>query len=154
MSLSPIEKELVAVSGSVAAGCKPCTSYHCKAARATGANDQQLRQAIAIATNARLTGMRILEDYALTCIGEDAGAAAFPHSEIDRLSILMAIGAAFAVNCVTSLKYHLKSADNADISTHDIAQATELAAFIKTKACSHVERLTGTSDENIDSAIG
>jgi len=57
------------------------------------------------------------------------------------------LGAAFAVNCVASLEHHLAAAGEAGVSEDDIRQIVTLAAFIKLKAASHVERLVGMSEE-------
>lgn len=155
MSMSELETELVAVAGSVASGCKPCTNYHVKAARAAGADDRQLREAVAIAINTRLTSTQVMDSHALARIGaEDAADAPIPQRESERLSMMIAIGAAFAVNCATSLKQYLAAAGSAGISADDIARIVELMAFIKTKAASHVERLTGSSEAGGESTPG
>ncbi len=53
----------------------------------------------------------------------------------------MAIGAALAVNCPTSLAHHLAAARRFDISEAEIADITKLAIFIKAKAALHAEKL-------------
>ncbi len=45
MSITPKEKELVAVAISVAAGCKPCTDHHVAVARKARATDAAIGQA-------------------------------------------------------------------------------------------------------------
>ncbi len=57
------EKELVAVGASVAAGCKPCTTYHVKQVRETGASDEEIQQAIADAICVRNSAAKIIIDF-------------------------------------------------------------------------------------------
>ena len=42
MAITPKEKELAAVGMSIATGCKPCTDFHVKAARKSGASDAEI----------------------------------------------------------------------------------------------------------------
>jgi len=84
----------------------------------------------------------IMEAYGLAPLGE--GKPAFDSGSVgrtDRVKELVCIGAAFGVNCVSSLKTHLEAADSVGISHEEIATIVKLAAFIKGKAASHVERL-------------
>ncbi|HLE29744.1 MAG TPA: carboxymuconolactone decarboxylase family protein [Anaerolineales bacterium] len=52
-SLAPKEAELIAVGASIAAGCQPCTRFHFQAARAAGADDEEIRQAVRDALEVR-----------------------------------------------------------------------------------------------------
>ena len=71
----------------------------------------------------------------------------FRRWEAMGLLLLVAVGAAFAVNCVPSLEHHLAGADHAGVSQDDISEIVNLAVFIKKRAASHVERLGGVSEE-------
>ena len=57
------------------------------------------------------------------------------------------MGAAFGVNCTSSLKEHLAAAETVGISQEEVAEIVKLAAFIKERAASHVERLVRTPEE-------
>ena len=59
----------------------------------------------------------------------------------------MCIGAAFGVNCVSSLKAHLEAAESVGISHDDITMIVKLSAFIRGKAASHVEHLAESLDK-------
>ncbi|MEJ2117510.1 MAG: carboxymuconolactone decarboxylase family protein [Alphaproteobacteria bacterium] len=48
MPMTVLNKELVAVAVSVAAGCRPCTTYHLAKAREAGASDADLEKAVAL----------------------------------------------------------------------------------------------------------
>ncbi|MDH3692802.1 MAG: carboxymuconolactone decarboxylase family protein [Gammaproteobacteria bacterium] len=149
--ITPKEKELVAVGISVAAGCKPCTNYHVKAARENGASDEEIKQVVATALSVRTSATQVMTDHALARVGgkvqEDK-----PHGAIAgaRIKELVSVGAAFAANCVTGLKQHLAAAQNAGISQEEIDQVVKLAVVIKDRAASHVERLAGMREEGVD----
>jgi len=153
MSITIMEKELIAVGISVAAGCKPCTDYHLKAVRRAGASDDEVEHAIADALAVREDATRIMEDYALGRLGE-AGMDNDPAGgeetvETDRMEVAVSLGAAFAVNCTSSLQRYLATAESVDISQEDIEKIVKLAAFIRDKAASHVENLVGLDEEEM-----
>ena len=142
MAITSKEKELAAVGISVATGCKPCTEFHVKKVREAGASDTEIKQAMTDAFAVRRGATEIMEAYGLAPLGE--GKPAFDSGSVgrtDRVKELVCIGAAFGVNCVSSLKTHLEAADSVGISHEEIATIVKLAAFIKGKAASHVERL-------------
>ncbi|MFQ5546044.1 MAG: carboxymuconolactone decarboxylase family protein [Acidiferrobacterales bacterium] len=148
MGISTKEKELIAVGVSVATGCKPCTDYHVKAVRKAGADDDEIGQAVADALAVRRAATVIMARYArahLGKVGPETGSK--PTEQTNRIKTLVSIGAAFGVNCVASLKQHLAEAEAVDLSQDEIATIVRLAAFIKKRAASHVERLVGMAEE-------
>ena len=148
MALRLKEKELAAVGISVVTGCKPCTDYHVKAAREARASDEEIKQAVADALAVRRSATEIMKDYALAKLGAEAhGSDGGGADETNRVKELVSVGAAFGVNCVLSLEQHLTAAANAGVSQEEIAKIVRLAAFIKGRAASHVERLAGISGE-------
>lgn len=147
MAINPKIKELVAVGISVATGCKPCTDHHVGVAKKARATDEEIKQAITDGLAVRNTAVNVMEGYALADFGEQTKAGDFPESEpVDRTQALVFVGAAFGVNCVTSLEHYLAKAESAGVSQEEITEITKLAAFIKERAASHVERLVGLSE--------
>jgi AhpD family alkylhydroperoxidase len=148
MRITVKEKELVAVGISVAAGCKPCTDHHLKAARKAGASDSEIEHAVAYAVTVRERATQVMQGYALSQLGDAGhGDEPVPAKASNRIRTLVSIGAAFSVNCVTSLEGQLAMTENTDISRDDIEKVVKLAAFIKREAASHVERLAGLPEE-------
>lgn len=148
MAISTKEKELIAVGISVASGCKPCTDFHVKAVRKTRAADDEIKQAVANALAMRRAATAIMERHALAHLdemGPETGSKA--TEQTNRINTLVSIGAAFGVNCASSLEQHLAEADAAGISQDEIATVVKLAAFIKRRAASHVERLVNIGAE-------
>jgi AhpD family alkylhydroperoxidase len=136
MAITAKEKELAAVGISVAAGCKPCTDFHLRKVRESGASDAEIKQAI------RRSATDIMETYSLAHLEGLKPASDLEYAgTTDRVHELVCIGAAFGVNCVSSLEVHLNAAERAGIAPEEIAMIVKLSAFIKGKAASHVEHL-------------
>ncbi len=147
------ERELAAVGISVATGCKPCTDYHVKAARKARASDDEIGRAVAAALSVRTSATAIMEAHALAHLGE-AGHGDGTGGETDRAKELVSVGAAFGVNCASSLEKHLAAARAIGISDEDIADIVKLAVFIKGMAASHVNRMAGVEEAKDDRAGG
>ncbi|HJM50532.1 MAG TPA: carboxymuconolactone decarboxylase family protein [Alphaproteobacteria bacterium] len=135
MTMRLKEKELAAVGISLAAGCRPCTDYHLKAVRQAKAGDEEISRARRIAIGVRGRAAEIMAVHGLA-----SGPAPYPLSQ-DRTALLIAIGAAFTVNCTTSLEHYLALAPAAAIDQDELAALAKLATFIRGKAISHVEAL-------------
>jgi AhpD family alkylhydroperoxidase len=148
VTVTPMEKELAAVGMSVATGCKPCTDFHVKAARKFGASDAEIKQAMSDALAVRRGATEIMEAYGLAHLGERRpGAEPDRSGTTTRVKELVCIGAAFGVNCVSTLKAHLEAAESVGISHDEITMIAKLSAFIKGKAASHVEHLVESLDK-------
>jgi AhpD family alkylhydroperoxidase len=151
------EKELSAVGISVAAGCKPCTNYHVKAAREAGASDKEIARAVEVAASVRARAAGIMRNHALSRLAgfERVPDWDFPVGDTDRVKQLVSIGAAFGVNCVSTLEKHLEAAATAGISREEITELVRLAMMVKERAASHVERLWAVEkeEEQAESAL-
>ena len=71
MKLDTRIKELIAVGASVTANCQPCLQYHVSKARESGADDEEIEIAIAVAKTVRKGAAAKMDDFA-----ERLGAAA------------------------------------------------------------------------------
>jgi alkylhydroperoxidase/carboxymuconolactone decarboxylase family protein YurZ len=89
-----------------------------------------------------------MEAYALAHLGERRpGADPDRGGTTTRVKELVCIGAAFGVNCVSTLKTHIEAAESVGISHDEITTIAKLSAFIKGKAASHVEHLAESLDK-------
>ncbi len=148
MAITPKTKELAAIGISVAAGCKPCTDHHVAVARKARATEAEIRGAIGDGLSIRRSAAAIIEAHALADLGETSDMPGFGVvGEAGRDRALAGVGAAFAVNCVSSLRHYLAEAGAAGASPDEIAEIVKLAGFIKQRAASHVERLVGMAEQ-------
>ena len=65
-----------------------------------------------------------------------------------RIRELVAVAAAFAVNCTANLERHLNAARALGIPDDEIDEVTKLARFIKGKAASHVESMVAVEESD------
>ena len=156
MPLDIKEKELAAVGISIATGCKPCTNYHVKKTREAGASDEEMQQAIGHALNVRNTTTNAMDNFSRTLLGAGPGKECACVGEPTRQKELVAVGAAFAVNCTANLEKHIKAARSVGITEDEIKEILDLALFIKGKGASHVDHIaekigkTVSGDEKTD----
>jgi AhpD family alkylhydroperoxidase len=147
MAITKKEKGLAAVGISIAAECKPCTDYHMKAVRQAGASDGEIRQAVQDAVSLRNAATAVMEKYGLHLGEADTEQAIVPPR--DRVAELVELGAAFAVNCVSSLENYIKSAKATGVTDEEILEIAKLATFIKGRAASHVDRQITALEQGI-----
>ena len=150
MTITPKEKELVAIGISVAAGCKPCTDYHVSVARKARATDNEMKKAAADSLLIRRQAVDIMEAHAFGHFDHEREPVVCGLlGEPNRIEALVSVGAAFAVNCTSSMEHSLTATEAAGVSQDDIMQVVKLAAVIRQKASSHVERLVGITEEEV-----
>jgi AhpD family alkylhydroperoxidase len=148
MSLSFKEKELSNVSASVATGCKPCTDYHFNKVREAGATDEEIKQAISDAMAVRDSAKEIMESHGLKHLGISRKVDVVDHpEESTRISELVSIAAAFAVNCTTSVKKHIAAARAIGITEEEIQSVLDAALFIKGEAAHYVGQIVQLKEE-------
>ena len=153
MSLTLKEKELVYLGASVASGCKPCTTFHYEKVQQTGASEDEIKSAISDALSVRNRANKIMENHALKLIGinvhqEDSDS----QTDVSRISILVSIAAAFAVNCTSSLKKNIAAGRAIGISDAEIYSVVMRASVrVKGEAASHVDRIADIIAKGISS---
>lgn len=145
--LTQKEGELVAVGASIAAGCRPCTAYHVRAARAAGANEEEIRQAVNDALDVRRSATESMAQLAEKQLGDAPGSDAMNCSEKSLISELVSVAAALAVNCVTNLETHLTAAWQLGATVRQIQTVLDIARAVKSMAGEKVEEAVAKSAE-------
>jgi AhpD family alkylhydroperoxidase len=145
MSLTPKERELVAVGASLAAGCQLCADYHFKKVRKAGATDEEIERAMTDAIAVRDSARKIMERHGLTLLGRKLrGKGSETPGEVvgtTRITELVSIAAAFAVNCTSSLEKHIEAARSIGVADDEIQSVVDLGRFIKGEADSYCCKL-------------
>lgn len=139
MPITKLEKELAAVGISLASGCKPCTDFHMKVVREAGAEVPAVRDAVEQAAAVRAAANGIMYAYGLAHLGNEVSALPAPRLD-DRQAVLTGLGAAFAVNCTSTMEQHIAAATEVGVGAEEIVEIARLARFIKGKGAAHVER--------------
>jgi len=132
--LTQKEKELVAVTASIASGCLPCTTRHIKLARETGASESEVLRSIYIASDVRDNATEIMAEAA-----QGNPVSVYPtrmqsNSMEGPIDDLISMGAALACNSVTGLEYYLTKARVAGASTRQIQTVTGIVRAIRKEA--------------------
>lgn len=64
MKIDTKTKELIAVGASVTANCQPCLQYHVSKARESGADEEEIAIAVAVAKTVRKGAAAKMDDFA------------------------------------------------------------------------------------------
>jgi AhpD family alkylhydroperoxidase len=140
MPLTPKEKQLVSVGASLAAGCKLCANHHFNQVRKAGATDEEIERAMSDAIAVRDSARRIMEWHGLKLLGRKLRGASEDsdtpgeNEGTTRITELVSIAAAFAVNCTSSLERHIEAAHGVGVTDDEIQSAVDIGKFIKGKA--------------------
>ena len=147
--LTEKEQELVAVGASIAAGCRPCTAYHVRAARIAGADKEEIRQAANDALDVRRSATASMARLAEKQLGDAPKSDATNYSEESLIGELVSVSAALAINCVTNLETHLAAAWQLGATVRQIQTALGIARAVKNmaakKADEAVTKIAGES---------
>lgn len=143
MTMTTLEKELVALAISVAAGCRPCVTHHLVEVRKAGADDAAIEQTVAGAVCVRKAATEGMRRHALGLdpVNEGCGCAVS-----DPLAELIGLGAALAVNCTAETDKHLSAARSLGVPKDQLDEVFALAAMIRSKAIGHAEARLGGAD--------
>jgi AhpD family alkylhydroperoxidase len=70
-NLSDRDKELVAIGAAIASNCVPCIEYHVPAARKTGLDDDEIKEAISLADKVKRVPARKILESARALLGQE-----------------------------------------------------------------------------------
>lgn len=149
--LTEKEQELVAISASIAAGCQPCTWYHFRVARTTGAGDEEIRQAVNDALDVRANATKVMAGLAQKRLGGGLESDTLNDSKPSLMSHLAAVSAAYAINCVTNLEKHLAAARGLGATDHQIQTVLGIARAVKNMAGQRIEAAAAKATEGSES---
>jgi len=144
MSITPQERELVIIGAAVACGCKACLRQDMLIANQLHVTDKDISDAIAIAIEVRRSATNSIENFISSGLVDSMEPEQTSAQHQDpRNTALISVSAAFAVNCVSSLKKQVAAANAIGVDEEDLDAVVSLSSFIKAMAASHVERMMG-----------
>jgi AhpD family alkylhydroperoxidase len=130
-TLGEREQEIIAVGASVASGCLPCTKFHIRAARAAGASEREIHDAVRDAAQVRRAATRIMQRAAGWPAEEDDLQPADTPEEHSRIGELVSTSAAYAISCGTTLKEHMNRARAIGVPDRELYEAIRIACAIR-----------------------
>lgn len=137
------DQELIAVGASIACGCLPCTKFHLRAAAGAGASAADIAQAVRDAVQVRRTATDIMAKAGGMAPVEGE---AKPDDAGERTLIreLVAAGAAYAINCATSLKAQLEAARALGGTDAQLFAALKIACMVRDVAAQKAKAAAAT----------
>ena len=137
------ERALIALGASVAAGCRPCTTYQVKAARAAGACNRSVSLAIETAVAGRNSATASIHEWAERCQGDKPEIDAEFRTEKRLIVELASIAVAVAVNSAPGFERHLTAAREGGARPEQIQCAIDIARRIQRTAEEKLAASTG-----------
>jgi AhpD family alkylhydroperoxidase len=137
------DQEIIAVGASVASGCLPCIKFHLRAAAGAGAGEGDIRQAVSDATRVRMTATGIMARAGGLTRAEWSPVIPEPAGAPSMLRELVAVAAAYAVNCATSLGMHMAAARALGATDGQMFAALKIACAIRDVACQKAKTEAG-----------
>lgn len=152
------DQEIIAVGASVASGCLPCIKFHLRAAAGAGASEGDIRQAAGDAARVRMAATGIMARAGGLTQAEWSPAIPEPDGAPTMLRELVAIAAAYAVNCCTSVRGHMDAARALGATDGQMFAALKIACAIRDVACQKAKAeagaVLGASEEQAVSCCG
>ncbi|MEJ2229422.1 MAG: carboxymuconolactone decarboxylase family protein [Alphaproteobacteria bacterium] len=140
--MTMLNKELVAVAISVAAGCRPCTTYHLAKVREAGASEEAIENVVTSAIYVRTSATEGMHRHALGLEPEQKGCGCASPQPVEEL---IALGASLAVNCAENVARHLAAAKALNVPQEELDEVFALVKFIRAQAVKHAEMQFGTT---------
>ena len=157
-TLTPKQKELVAVAASIAAGCRPCTTHHFDAARKAGATDAEIRRSVDCALAIRQRSTQLMATLAEQLLNTTPQLDVPERPGGTVIDELVCASAALAVNWVAGVEDHLSIARALGASDRQIQSALGMARLVKKVAGQKAEAAAAARgappEPNADTAEG
>jgi AhpD family alkylhydroperoxidase len=137
--LNTIEKEMIPLAASLAAGCQPCTVHHIEAARAAGTCEKRMTLPLTVSADVRRAAADEMASWAIEQLG---GTAELPDDWLrqhELVHALVSAAAAFAVNSVPEFRRYTEEAHHRGATDQQIQLAVSIARKIKGVAAEKIE---------------
>ncbi len=133
------EQELIAIGASIAAGCRPCTAYHFKAAAAVGATREEIRRAVDLALETRRSAATLMAHLSERLLSAIPGSPPPASPDPAYLEPLISAAAALAINCASEVARHVSLARDSHATGPQVQWTFEIARAVKKMAGKRVE---------------
>lgn len=139
------EKQIVYLSASIAAGCRPCTKYHLRKSSDIGLSEFYIKALIASAISIRKKATYSMESFtANQNSGDDIKLEV--QRNINRNDILAGIAAAYSVNFPSGLKKYISFCRHNGITKRELEEVIAISRSVIDMARAHVDMIMHTLD--------
>ena len=128
------ERELIALSASVAAGCRPCTERHVAGAQVAGACVRSVALAVETAVTVRQSATKAMEEWAAQCHGTQPEVDQAFRDGKRLIAELESVAAAAAVNSGPDLETHVRAASATGATPEQLRAAIAIGGAAKRAA--------------------
>lgn len=130
--LNSIEKRLISIAASIAAGCKACTAITIRDAREADASEEEIKQAVMIGLEVKNNAYHEIVQETRKHV-EIMTKELIPHkiTGATKLDQLLATGAAFAASFTIGVEQYSAVAEQLGASENDLIMVIEIARRIK-----------------------
>ena len=147
--LSDKEHALICLAASVGAGCRPCTAYHVKSARAAGDCERSILLAVQTALTGRTSATGGMREWAEQCQGPMPVVDPEFRASKRLVTELMSVATAVAVNSAPDLERHLAAAQESGATVGQIRAAIGIARQIQRVAHEKIEAITNRLETGV-----
>ena len=145
-TLTVKESQIVNLSGSIAAGCQPCTRYHINRCKDSGMSDKEIHNVVIQIEKIWNSAFEEMKSRALKRVLNIKDGKVGLHHECDnRHDVLIGITVSYTINSTALFEEYLQSAKKVEISRKEIIGIIETSKFIYDKAKAHVDILSEES---------
>ena len=149
MTLSELDREVVAVGAAIGAGCHPCTQYHTQAALKAGLNAEQVLWAVERAQAVRANGGIAVANVGRRILGVEQQEASALEPAACRYGALVVLGAATGCNSGVLLGEYAERAIEMGLNGGDLRETIDVAEAVKAMAgkflLRDIERVLGAA---------
>ncbi len=148
-SLSEKEQALICLAASVGAGCRPCTAYHVKSARAAGDCERSILLAVQTALTGRTSATSGMREWAEQC--QYLTPEVDPEFRASKRLVteLMLVATAVTVNSAPDLERHVAVAQECGATAQQIRAAIGIARQIQRVAQEKIEAITNRLETGV-----
>ena len=146
--IDPKIKVLIALGASVAAGCQPCTEFHVKAARESGACEEGIQFAVEAALAVRQAATRGIDRWSERCQGARPELDAAFRANKQLLAELISVASAICVQSVPDLVLHLAEARRLGAPPETLRATVGIAKSVHNAAMEQIEAVLAGENAN------
>jgi len=140
--LTEMDKEIINLGTSLAAGCQPCLKYHLRKCKGTGLSEKEIIEIINLTEEICTRAIEVMKLRALAHVNNGQYKEAGFHVRCNsREELLLGLTVSYTLSNTYLTDRFLEYAKQSDMSDSEISSIMEISNFICGKARAHVDIL-------------